>query len=71
MKKLQHIVTLVIDVEYDEAKASPAEARTEAYNLAARPNFHTISNGVQLSRVTVMEDGKAIMYEDANGINYR
>ena len=70
MQKIQRTVTLVIDAEYDETKTDMESAMDEAYYLAVRPNFGTVSNGVHLTQVTLMEDGELILTEDEHGFNH-
>ena len=70
MKKIQRTITLVIDAEYDEAKASEEHASNEMCDLAVCPHFNTISDGVHLTKVTLMEDDEPILTEDENGVDY-
>lgn len=70
MRKIQRTITLVIDAEYDEKIADEESANDEMYYLAVRPNFGTVSNGVHLTQVTLMEDGELILTEDEHGFNH-
>lgn len=70
MRKIQRTITLVIEAEYDETKTNEEWASDEMCYLAVRPNFGTVSNGVHLTQVTLMEDGELILTEDEHGFNH-
>lgn len=55
MKAEQVTLTFVVNFEYDENKTTRKDTITEVANLI-QPNFHSISQGVQLTNVTAFDE---------------